>query len=102
MQYFIDTTSKLDKRIRSSKKYWETIIQKHESIASLEDKVKETIKNPICIRVSKEDSDVFLYYASYGKYFLCVVCRHLNGDGFIVTAYLTDKIKKGVVIYEAH
>jgi len=32
---------------------------------------------------------------------LCVVCRHLNGDGFIITAYLTDRIKKGVTVYEA-
>jgi hypothetical protein len=49
----------------------------------------------------KEDDRVFLYYARRGKYVLCVVCRHLNGDGFIITAYLTDRIKKGVTVYEA-
>ncbi|MEK6691737.1 MAG: hypothetical protein AABY78_10705 [Nitrospirota bacterium] len=54
----------------------------------------------IGFRLSKEDKKVYLYYAPYSSYFLCVVCRHLNGDGFIITAYLTDKIKKGVTIYE--
>ena len=53
------------------------------------------------IRLSKEDDRVFLYYAPRGKYVFCVRCRHLNGDGFIITAYLTDRIKKGVTVYEA-
>ena len=50
----------------------------------------------------KGDDRVFFFDAPHGKYVLCVVCRHLNGDGFIVTAYLTDRIKKGVTVYEAH
>lgn len=28
---------------------------------------------------------------------MCVVAKHLNGDGFIITAYITDKIKEGKV-----
>ncbi len=27
---------------------------------------------------------------------------HLDGEGFIITTYLTDKIKKGVTVYEAN
>ena len=102
MRYPIEVRSKLGQRIRISKRYWEFIVKKHESGAGLEEQVKRTIRDPIYIRVSKEDDQVFLYYAPHGKYFLCVVCRHLNGDGFIITAYLTDRIKKGVTVYEAH
>lgn len=102
MRYYIEVVSKLGKRIRASKNHWESIVKKHESVAGLEAKVRETIRNPAYIRVSKEDDRVFLYYSPCGKYYLCVVCRHLNSDGFIITAYLTDRIKKGVTIYEAH
>lgn len=87
--------SKLGRRIRVTKRYWEYIVVKHESVEFLEEEVKGTLINPETVRVSKEDPDVYLYYSRYGKYYLCVVCKHLNGEGFIITAYLADKIKRG-------
>lgn len=101
MPVHIEVFSKLGKRIRTTKRHWNAIVSKHESITGLEDEVKEALRNPIYIRLSKEAKEVYLYYAPYNSYFLCVVCRHLNGDGFIITAYLTYKIKKGATIYEA-
>lgn len=101
MPAYIEVISKLGKRIRVTKRYWDYIVSKHESVAGLEKEVMDTLINPSYVRLSKEDKAVSLYYSAYDKYFLCVVCRHLNGDGFIITAYLTDKIKKGVTIYEA-
>lgn len=100
MSVYIEVLSKLEKQIRVTKRHWDYIVGKHESVTGLEGQVKETLRNPVYIRLSKEDKAVYLYYAPYGGYFLCVVCRHLNGDGFIITAYLTDKIKKGVTVYE--
>jgi hypothetical protein len=76
-------------------------VRKHDTLAGLEDAVTEALQHPRYIRVSREDDCVFLYYAPRDKYVLCVVCRHLNGDGFIITAYLTDRVKKGVTVYEA-
>ena len=95
MSYYIEAVSKLGKRIRITKRYWGYIVAKHESVASLEEEVKETLINPDSVRVSKEDPDVYLYYSRQGKYYLCVVCKHLNNEGFIITAYLADKIKRG-------
>jgi hypothetical protein len=95
MPYYIEVVSKLGKKIRVTKKYWEYIITKHESVKSLEEAVKGTLKNPETVRASKEDPDIYLYYSRYGRYYLCVVCKHLNNEGFIITAYLADKIKKG-------
>lgn len=92
MSVYIEVVCKLGKQIRTNKRHWEYIVDKHESVAGLEEQIKETLINPAYIRISKEDKQVYLYYAPYRKYFLCVVCRHLNRDGFIVTAYLTDKI----------
>jgi hypothetical protein len=101
MSAYIEAVSRFGKKIGLTKRHWDYIISKHESVIGLEEQVKETLKRPAYVRLSKEDGKVYLYYAPYKKYFLCVVCRHLNGEGFIITAYLTDKIKKGVTIYEA-
>ncbi|MBI5750423.1 MAG: DUF4258 domain-containing protein [Nitrospinae bacterium] len=98
---YIEAISKLGKHIRITKRHWDYIVSKHESIIGIEKQIKEALKNPSYVRLSKEDNEVYLYYSTYGRYFVCVVCRHLNGDGFIITAYLTDSIKKGVIVYEA-
>jgi hypothetical protein len=96
----IHVISKLGKRIRCTARHWAAIIKKHDALTGLEEAVTETLERPHYVRQSKEDERVLLYYAPCGTYFLCVVCRHLNGDGFIITAYLTDRIKKGTTAYE--
>ena len=60
----------------------------------MESEVAETLINPEIVRLSKNDPNVYLYYSWYGGYYLCVVCKHFDNDGFIITAYLADKIKK--------
>lgn len=82
-------------------RHWDSIVKKHDALAGLTDAVRTTLQRPRYVRRSREDERVLLYYAPCGQYVLCVVCRHLNGEGFIVTAYLTDRIKKGDMVYEA-
>ena len=57
--------------------------------------VKETLQKPQQIRRSRKDSKVFLYYKKMDGKYSCVVAKHLNGDGFIITTYITDRIKAG-------
>jgi len=87
--------------IRTTKDYWQRIITtKHPSIAKYESKVKEALKDPDEIRKSKQDIKVHLYYLSIGKVYVCVVADHVNSkEGYIITAYLTDRIKEGEQIY---
>jgi hypothetical protein len=40
-----------------------------------------------------------LFTAERRKYHLCVVVKRLNGDGFVITCYLTDAIKEGDPIW---
>ena len=63
------------------------------------DLVIDALKNPELIRISLKDPHIYLYYKKYGKYFVCVVAKHLNGDGFVITTYLTDRIKEGEEIW---
>ena len=57
--------------------------------------MKSALENPNEIRVSRKDAKVYLFYRKLNGKYCCVVTKHLNGDGFIVTAYITDRIKIG-------
>ena len=87
--------------IRTTRSHWNLIINvKHPEIANKEEQVQKCLADPLEIRRSSEDVNVYLYYVPQDRYYLCVVARHLNGDGFIITAYLTDKIKEGETIWK--
>ena len=87
--------------IRTTKEYWQRIVTtKHPSIIKYEEQVKETLKDPDQMRKSQQDSRVRLYYKSIGKLYVCVVTDHVTAkEGYIITAYLTDRIKEGEQIY---
>jgi|SRR3972149_4305366 len=93
--------SAFNKNIRTTRSHWELITKiKHPEIEGKEEGVKECLRNPVEVRKSSEDEEVLLYYKQEGDYFLCVVVRHLNGEGFIITAYITDKIKEGETVWK--
>ena len=86
--------------IRTTVNYWNRIIQiKHSTMEGKEKEVKETLELPDEIRVSKSDKKVFLYYRKINRYYICVVVKHLNGEGFIITAYKTRQIIEGEKIW---
>ena len=92
--------SALDKQIRTTQNYWQKItIVKHPSIKGKEKEAMKVLKSPDIIRVSNSDKKVFLYYKKYLKNYLCVVVKHENGKGFIITVYITNKIKEGRQIW---
>ena len=94
-----EVTSSLGKRIRISDEYWQTIIEtKHPVMAGQEELVKLALTSPEQVRRSRKDAAVHLHYRKSHGRFCWVVVKHLNGDGFVVTAYLTDTIKAGEVI----
>lgn len=87
-------------KIRTTDSYWHKIVSfKHPSMNGKEEDVKSALAEPEQIRVSKADPLVNLYYKACGRYYVCVVTKKLNGDGFIVTAYLTENIKEGEQIW---
>ncbi|MBI3274199.1 MAG: DUF4258 domain-containing protein [Candidatus Colwellbacteria bacterium] len=98
---YLQIVSKLDKKLRITKGYWHRITSiKHPSIRGKEQQVREALQDPDSIRQSKTDENVFLYYKQYKSYYLCVVARHKNGNGFIITVYTTNKIKEGRLIWQ--
>ncbi len=69
------------------------------------ERIKETLAGPDIIKESNQDNSVWLYYRFYiitpvtEKYMLVVV-KLLDSNGFIITAFYTDRIKKGATIWE--
>lgn len=84
-------------KIRTTKDYWKKITTiKHPIIAKYENQVKESLKKPTEIRKSKQDSSVYLYYKDIGNIYVCTVCEHIDKQkGYIITAYLTKRIREG-------
>jgi hypothetical protein len=59
---------------------------------------------PSEVRVSRSDRDVRLFYEFYrrtevGDKWLCIVVKYLPNDAFVITAYLTDKMKPGETVW---
>jgi hypothetical protein len=68
------------------------------------EKIRETLSSPERIVRSRTDSDAELFYRYYNitpvtKKYLCVVVKVFADDLFIITAYFTDTIKKGDVLW---
>lgn len=89
-------------RIQLEEEQWNKIVRdKHPVMRGKEVLVKDTLMDTDFIRRSKKVQDVFLYYKKSGNYYVCVVVRHKeNKEGFIMTAYLTDRIKEGEEIWK--
>ena len=72
----------------------------HPEMAAMEPEIELALANPEIVRRSNTDSAVHLYYRYHkntivGDKWLCVVVKYLEHDAFIITAYLTDKLKAG-------
>ncbi|MDP2729900.1 MAG: hypothetical protein Q8O55_05410 [Dehalococcoidales bacterium] len=70
-----------------------------------EDKLAETMLEPDVVIQSQTDNTVRLFHRLYrgltiGEKYLCVVVKYVAGDIFVITAYFTDKIKRGEVLWK--
>ena len=75
-------------------------ILEHPEMGGLERAIEETLAQPERVLESFSDPDARLYYRLYtgtpvGDKHLCVI-EHAGRDAFIVTAYLTGRVKRGV------
>ena len=81
-------------------------ILEHPEMAGLEDSIAETLARPRRIVQPASDDTVRLYYrlcrgTRVGDKLICVALKVRPGDAFVLTAYLTDKPKKGTLLWSA-
>lgn len=96
-----DIDTPLGFSVRTTVSYWQIITTiKHPTMRGRELAVKRTLSHPDEIRLSKRDSQVYLFYRSDGdRRWVCAVAKRLNGNGFLITAYRTSNIKEGNQIW---
>jgi molybdopterin synthase catalytic subunit len=96
--------SKIGKTISLDEDRWRHVLN-HPEMKTQLDRIKETIMNPDEIRESTHDPSVLLFCKLYGETpvtekYLLVVIETQNREGFIVTAFFTDRVKKGGVMWK--
>ena len=75
-------------------------------MAGQEGRIRETVAFPNLIKVSQHDPEVLCYYRWYEttpvtkKYLLCIV-KALESEGFVITAFYTDKVKGGKRVWQS-
>ena len=79
-------------------------ILQHLEMAGMEADIERVLQAPAVVRASRSDDRVQLFYEFYaqtrvGGKWLCVVVKCLADDVFVVTAYLTDRIKPGETVW---
>jgi len=90
--------------VRVTKERQEHILE-HPEMAEMLDSITETLASPENVIKSLTDPEARLYYKYYkntlvGDKYLCVVVKlPKEGDAFLLTAYLTDTVKKGETIW---
>jgi hypothetical protein len=75
-------------------------ILEHPEMAGLLSEISRVLSHPDLVKSSISDDSVVVFYdflenTLVGSKWLCVVVKYSETDAFIVTAYLTDKVKAG-------
>jgi hypothetical protein len=79
-------------------------ILEHPELSGLADEIENVLREPAEVRLSRSDESVQLFYNFYaqtkvGGKWLCIVVKATPDDAFVITAYLTDKLKAGETLW---
>jgi hypothetical protein len=100
-ELLFDVLTPLGFTVRVSRNYWQIITTiKHPVMVGREADVQAALHQPETIRQSRSDAAVYLFYrAEHVGRWLCAVAKRLDGDGFLITTYITDAIKEGTQVW---
>lgn len=91
-------TSPLGYPVVLTRNRWREIVRfKHPAIKNYQHEVSHCVSHPDLVRTSEKDSEVHLHYSSLetGKHICVVTAPGDSDERFVVTAYLTSRIKRG-------
>lgn len=79
-------------------------ILEHPEMADMEVALEQKLREPQFVIQSRADLTAELSYRFFigtkvGDKWLCVVVKYAANDAFVVTAYLTDQLKKGTPLW---
>jgi hypothetical protein len=73
-------------------------------MVGLDEDIERAVATPDCVVESVSDTETRLYYrylaqTLVGPKYLYMEVKVLPGDAFVITAYLTDNVKEGRVLW---
>jgi hypothetical protein len=79
-------------------------ISEHPEMAGMRAAVEESLREPETVIQSLSDPEARLYYRLFrrtpvGEKYLCIVVKTRGDNAFVVTAYLTDRVKRGSILW---
>jgi len=91
-----------EEKVSLTDEKWNHVTHKHPEVKKFSNRIREVLGLPDIVKISKRDSGVHLYYKFYkdifGGKFLLVITN--SEKKIIVTAFITDKIKVGEVLWQ--
>ncbi len=88
-------------RVRCMREHWDFIVSyKHPAMRGREKGIIQVLRDPDEVRRSRKDPDVLLFYRGRRPRWLCAVTKRQDDTGFLITAYPTDSIKVGTVLWK--
>ncbi len=92
------------RQIRLTDERQEHIKTQHPEMSGQVERISETLSDPDRIIRTISDPNVEMFYRYYEvtpvtKKYLCVLVKVLADDAFIITAYFTDTVKRGELLW---
>ena len=94
MPRIFETKDKSGRNIYLTDERWKHIL-KHSEMSNQLEQIKDVLLYPDKITNVNYDPDVGFYYKYYKdrKEYLFISVKYLNGEGFIITSFYTDRMK---------
>ena len=102
MKWFTDIHNR---KIRLTPERQKHIENDHPEMSGQIDKIRDALLSPDIIVRSRIDSTVELFYRYHKETpvtekYICIIAKDSDGDLFIVTAYFTESVKRGKILWE--
>src|SRR3989344_2313009 len=97
MEIIFEVEDKIGKRVYLSKERLKHIL-KHPLMHDQMENIQKTLQDPTTIRHFEDDESVIYFYKEFkqrlpSERYLLLSVKYLNGNGFIVTSFFTNKVK---------
>jgi len=99
----LEVRSKLGKAVKLDEDRWKHVLE-HPEMKDQLHRMKEALVDPDEIRESVHAPSIWMFYKLYphspvSEKYMLVIVEVSDGEGFIVTAFFTDKVKKGGLLW---
>ena len=102
MRWFRDI---YQRRIRLTIERQQHIVEDHPEMRNQLQEIEKTLLEPDIVVRSRTDPEVELFHRYYpsspvSEKYMCVVVKASPEDPFVITAFFTDKVKRGEILWE--